>query len=86
MHSRYLGYSMSIKSTAFLPCIMGFISFAVLVAFYGRIELQEGKDETSKAKDEKSSKDENKGTTSESKESIAELAESNGKRDQKVDL
>lgn len=88
MHSRYLGYSMSIKSTAFLPCLMGFISFAVLIAFYGRIELHGGKDgKETKATGEKASKSEN-GAKSESKESVAQLAEasSNGKRDEKVDL
>ena len=37
MHSRYVGYSMWIKSIAFLPCIIGFIVFFTLVAVYGRI-------------------------------------------------
>ena len=37
MHSRYLGYSMWVKSMAFTPCIVFFIIFFVLVAVYGRI-------------------------------------------------
>ncbi|XP_059080280.1 transmembrane protein 117-like isoform X2 [Tigriopus californicus] len=38
MHSRYLGYSMWIKSVAFLPCILGFAVFFILIALYGRIQ------------------------------------------------
>lgn len=38
MHSRYLGYSMWIKSVAFLPCIFGFAVFFGLIAVYGRIQ------------------------------------------------
>ncbi len=37
MHSRYLGYSMGTKSMAFIPCVVGFAVFFVLVAAYGRI-------------------------------------------------
>lgn len=37
MHSRYLGYSMWIKSVAFTPCIVFFFLFFTLIAVYGRI-------------------------------------------------
>lgn len=37
MHSRFLGYSMLIKSMAFIPCVFGFVIFFILVAVYGRI-------------------------------------------------
>ena len=37
MHSRYMGYTMWIKSTAFIPCVMGFITFFTLIGIYGRI-------------------------------------------------
>jgi hypothetical protein len=38
MHSRYLGYSMVIKSTAFIPCVVGFIVFVTISSIYGRIQ------------------------------------------------
>ena len=38
MHSRYLGYSMWIKSMAFIPSIVGFVIFFTLIAVYGRME------------------------------------------------
>ena len=37
MHSRYLGYSMAIKSVAFTPSIVCFIVFFTLIIVYGRI-------------------------------------------------
>ena len=37
MHSRYLGYSMAIKSVAFTPSILCFIVFFTLIIVYGRI-------------------------------------------------
>ena len=37
MHSRFLGYSMLIKSMAFIPCIFGFVIFFLILAVYGRI-------------------------------------------------
>ncbi len=37
MFSRYLGYSMVIKSAAFIPCILGFLTFITSIAVYGRI-------------------------------------------------
>ena len=41
MHSRYLGYSSGVKSLAFLPSVLGFALFFVLVAAYGRINARE---------------------------------------------
>ena len=38
MNSRFLGYSMWIKSTAFIPCVCGFIVFITISATYGRIK------------------------------------------------
>ena len=40
MHSRYMGYSMWIKSMAFIPCVIGFITFLTLIGFYGRISKE----------------------------------------------
>ncbi len=37
MHSRFLGYSMWIKSMAFIPCLVGFVVFFITIATYGRI-------------------------------------------------
>lgn len=37
MYSTFMAYSMGIKSIAFLPCILGFVTFFVLVGVYGRI-------------------------------------------------
>ena len=37
MNSRFLGYSMEIKSMAFIPCIFGFVIFFLILAVYGRI-------------------------------------------------
>ena len=37
MHSRFMGYPMSVKSMAFIPCIVGFITFLTLIALYGRV-------------------------------------------------
>ena len=41
MHSRYMGYSMYIKSLAFIPCVIGFITFLTLIALYGRVSKEE---------------------------------------------
>ncbi len=45
MHSRYLGLSMATKSMAFIPCIVGFLVFFVLVGAYGRIHREESSDD-----------------------------------------
>ena len=37
MHSRFMNYPMSVKSMAFIPCIVGFITFLTLIALYGRV-------------------------------------------------
>ena len=39
MHSKYLGYSMWIKATAFIPCVIGFVTFFVLIAEFGTLNL-----------------------------------------------
>ena len=44
MHSRFLGYSMGIKSMAFIPCIIGFVVFFILIAVYGRISTAKTKE------------------------------------------
>ena len=36
MYSRYMGYDISVKCTAFIPNILGFIMFFTLVSLYGR--------------------------------------------------
>ena len=36
MNSRYLGYTLSSKSTAFIPSIIGMILFILLIVCYGR--------------------------------------------------
>ena len=36
MNSKYLGFSLGVKSLAFVPTIVAFIVFALLVWFYGR--------------------------------------------------
>ena len=38
MHSRWVGYSMGIKSVAFIPSILCFIVFFTLIIVYGRIK------------------------------------------------
>ena len=35
---RFMGYSIVIKSTAFIPCVLGFILFFTFVAVYGRLK------------------------------------------------
>jgi flagellar biosynthesis/type III secretory pathway M-ring protein FliF/YscJ len=55
MHSRYLGYSMWIKSMAFIPSVVGFLVFFLLVAVYGRIVDDRG----AKAKADDNNDDEN---------------------------
>jgi hypothetical protein len=35
---RFMGYSIVIKSTAFIPCVIGFILFFTLIAVYGRLK------------------------------------------------
>lgn len=40
MHSQYLGYSMWVKTMAFIPCAVGFLIFFVLIACYGRIKAE----------------------------------------------
>ena len=37
MHSRFMNYSMGIKSIAFIPSIVCFIVFFTLIIVYGRI-------------------------------------------------
>ncbi|KAK3699158.1 hypothetical protein QZH41_011879 [Actinostola sp. cb2023] len=39
MNSKYLGYSLGIKSIAFIPSITAFITFGALIWFYGREEF-----------------------------------------------
>lgn len=45
MYSRYLGYSMVIKSAALIPCVLGFIVFFTVSAVYGRIKDPKTTDE-----------------------------------------
>jgi hypothetical protein len=33
-----MGYSIVIKSTAFIPCVIGFAFFFTLIAVYGRLK------------------------------------------------
>ena len=48
MHSKYLGYSMWIKATAFIPTVIGFVTFFVMIAVYGRIQPSNSTSSTSK--------------------------------------
>lgn len=41
MHSRYLGYSMLIKAAAFVPCVLGFVTFFAMIGIYGRISEED---------------------------------------------
>ena len=41
MHSRFMNYSMGIKSAAFIPSIVCFIVFFTLILVYGRITHEE---------------------------------------------
>ena len=41
MHSRFMNYSMGIKSVAFIPSILCFIVFFTLIIVYGRITQEE---------------------------------------------
>ena len=41
MHSRFMNYSMGIKSVAFIPSIVCFIVFFTLILVYGRITQEE---------------------------------------------
>ena len=43
MHSRFMGYPMSVKSMAFIPCIVGFVTFLTLIALYGRVSKDENR-------------------------------------------
>ncbi|RXG70479.1 hypothetical protein Avbf_07419 [Armadillidium vulgare] len=36
MYSRYMGYDLKVKCTAFIPSILGFVMFFTLVSLYGR--------------------------------------------------
>ena len=38
MNSKYLGYSLGLKGLAFVPSIVAFIVFGLLLWFYGRVE------------------------------------------------
>ena len=38
MNSKYLNYSLGVKGLAFIPSIVAFLSFGMLVWFYGRDE------------------------------------------------
>jgi hypothetical protein len=40
-----MGYSIVIKATAFIPCVVGFVLFFTFVAVYGRLK-QVNNDET----------------------------------------
>lgn len=39
MNSKYLGFSLGVKSIAFIPSIAAFITFGALIWFYGREEF-----------------------------------------------
>lgn len=39
MNSRYMGYPMSAKWTAFIPSVIGMILFVTLISLYGRFKL-----------------------------------------------
>ena len=41
MHSRFMNYSMGIKSAAFIPSIVCFLVFFTLILVYGRITQEE---------------------------------------------
>ena len=38
MNSRYMGYTMMIKSVMIIPCLVGFATFLTMTAVYGRYE------------------------------------------------
>ena len=40
MHSRFMNYSMGIKSVAFIPSIVCFVVFFTLIIIYGRITTE----------------------------------------------
>lgn len=48
MNSKYMGYSMGLKSMAFIPCILGFIVFFTLVGVYGRISKEQRDEDDAK--------------------------------------